>query len=420
MRFVVWLVVLFVVAVVAATGLGGNDGLASFYWRGWRLDLSLNFFIVLLLLTFVALGSSVRLTRWLVGLPGRARAWREGRREQALQAAQRESMIELFAARYSRAVKAAERAQSLMGDLPGRSAATETQALHHLLAAQALHQLQNRSARDEQAALAQACLGPGGAMKPSGAQTSLLEGLQLLRAGWALEDRDAAASLDHLAAMQPGAARRIQAQRLRLQAHRMAGEPAEALKAARLLAKRGVFKPEAARSLTRTLAMAVLDTARDPEGLQKVWLSLDREDRQDPTVLAHAVHRAASLQAPAWARRVLRVAWEGAAALAPEQRESLALALWKVSSGIEPEWLGPAESLAASHPREPAVVAVAAVVCAERQLWGKAQPLLEQTARSSAPLEVRRDAWCRLAQIARERGDEAAAAAAFERAASLR
>ncbi len=49
MRAVIWLVLLFVAAVVAATSLGSNDGLASFYWSGWRFDMSLNLFILLLL-----------------------------------------------------------------------------------------------------------------------------------------------------------------------------------------------------------------------------------------------------------------------------------------------------------------------------------------------------------------------------------
>ena len=31
---------------VAALTLGSNDGLASFYWGGWRLDLSLNLFVI--------------------------------------------------------------------------------------------------------------------------------------------------------------------------------------------------------------------------------------------------------------------------------------------------------------------------------------------------------------------------------------
>ena len=46
MRTVIWLVLLFAVAVVAALTLGSNDGLASFYWNGWRLDVSLNLFLL--------------------------------------------------------------------------------------------------------------------------------------------------------------------------------------------------------------------------------------------------------------------------------------------------------------------------------------------------------------------------------------
>ncbi|NBX95887.1 MAG: heme biosynthesis protein HemY, partial [Betaproteobacteria bacterium] len=120
MKLVVWLVLLFVVAVVAAITLGANDGLASFYWRGWRLDLSLNFFILGLLGAFIGLSTSVRLTRWLIGLPARARAWRTERRERALQSAQRQALLESFAARYTRAVKAARRAQDLAQDLADR------------------------------------------------------------------------------------------------------------------------------------------------------------------------------------------------------------------------------------------------------------------------------------------------------------
>ncbi|MFM7971750.1 MAG: heme biosynthesis HemY N-terminal domain-containing protein, partial [Betaproteobacteria bacterium] len=125
MKLVVWLVLLFAVAVVAAMTLGANDGLASFYWRGWRLDLSLNFFILALLGAFIGLSSSVRLTRWLMGLPARAKAWRTERRELALQSAQRQALLELFAARYTRAVKAARRAQDLVQDLTEQGSKAE-------------------------------------------------------------------------------------------------------------------------------------------------------------------------------------------------------------------------------------------------------------------------------------------------------
>lgn len=423
MKLVVWLVLLFVVAVVAAMTLGANDGLASFYWRGWRLDISLNLFILALLGGFVALAGSVRLTRWLAGLPARAKAWRTERREQALQAAQRQALLESYAARYSRAVKAAERAQELARDLSERAGHAETQAINHLLAAMAMHRLQDRAGRDAQARAAQACLDSAIVSRDAGdaraRAPSAAEGLALLRAEWALDDHDAQAALGFLAQLPPGAARRIQAQRLRLQAHQLAHQPAEALKAVRQLAKHQAFKPEAARSLIRTLAVAVLDSARDPEGLQRLWMELEREDRQDSTVLAHAVRRATALGDAAWARRVLRLAWESAAALQVDQRHQLALSVWRVVKGIEPEWLGPVENLAASHGREPMVQAVAAAVYAERQLWGKAQPLLEQTVRAAVPPEVRRDAWCRLAQLAQQKDDPDTANRCFRQAAEL-
>lgn len=424
MKLVVWLVLLFVVAVVAAMTLGANDGLASFYWRGWRLDVSLNFFILALLGAFIGLSTSVRLARWLIGLPGRAKAWRTERREQALQSAQRQALLELYAARYSRAVKAAGRAQDLVQDLAERSSMAETQAVNHLLAAISMHRLQDRTGRDEQARLAQACMDSAVASGQSGGAyaraPTAAEGLILLRAEWALDDHDASTALSHLAQLPPGAARRIQAQRLRLQAHRMANQPAEALKAVRQLAKHQALKPDAAKSLIRSLALGVLDTARDSQGLQRLWLELEREDRQDITVLSHAVRCAASFGDAEWARRVLRLALETATALEPEQRCLLAYSAWRVVKGIEPEWLGSVENLAASHPREAMVQALAAAVYAERQLWGKAQPLLEQTVYSEAlPSDVRRDAWCRLAQLALNKDDAQTAQSCFRRAAEL-
>lgn len=427
MKLVIWLVLLFAVAVVGAMTLGANDGLASFYWRGWRLDLSLNLFILLLVTGVVAAIGGLRLTRWLLSMPGRARAWREGRRALALQNAQREALIEFIAARYSRAVKAAHRAQDLLQDLGPQEGHREARAVNHLMAALALHRLQDRSGRDAQVRAVEACLaaqGPGrpigkGALSPTRSQ-SLQDGLTLLRAEWALDDREAAASLQHLEQLAPGASRRIQAQRLRLQAHRLVSQPLEALRAARLLAKHQAFKPEAAASLMRTLAMAVLDTARDPEGLQKRWQELEREDRQDTAVLRHAVDVAARLGAVEWARRALRPAFEAAGTLAADQREDLARALWSVAQGIEPEWLPLIEPLEWRHAREPMVMALVGTVYAERQLWGKAQPLLEQAARSAVDVSVRRDAWCRLAHLALQRGDESLAHRCFRVAAELR
>ena len=40
MRSIIWFLLLFAVAVVAATTLGTNDGVVSIYWGSWRFDTS--------------------------------------------------------------------------------------------------------------------------------------------------------------------------------------------------------------------------------------------------------------------------------------------------------------------------------------------------------------------------------------------
>ena len=73
MRLAIWFVLLFAVAVVAAATFGTNDGLASLYWGGWRLDVSLNFFVLLLVGTCFLLVAVIQGVNSLVGLPQRAR-----------------------------------------------------------------------------------------------------------------------------------------------------------------------------------------------------------------------------------------------------------------------------------------------------------------------------------------------------------
>jgi len=102
MRGIIWLVLLFIVAVVAATTLGRNDGLVSIYFGAWRTDLSLNLFVLLVLATCAVLMAAARSINSLISLPQRAREWRQLRRERAAQAA--------LAGRVSKALHASIRA----------------------------------------------------------------------------------------------------------------------------------------------------------------------------------------------------------------------------------------------------------------------------------------------------------------------
>lgn len=411
MRLVVWLVLLSVVAVVAATTLGRNDGWVSLYWGGWRLEVSLNLFVFAVVAACVVLLLLMQALQSLLTLPQRSREWRALRHERAGHAALREALGEYLGARYTRSNKSAQRAVAIEQARPDGRADRDLQVLSHLLSAASLHRLQDRRQRDEQMRRARALRRPG----PSRVGD---DGTLLLGAEWAVEDLDAGGALDLLADLPPGVARRTQALRLRLQAQRLAAQSLEALRTARLLAKHQGFTPLAARGLLRTLAAQALDDTRDGDQLQRVWQQLDAADRADPFVVARAARRAAAYGRHALARAWLRPAWENLSSLDADEREPLALALIDAVDGVGTDWLPLLEGALDAHPNEPAVVAAAGIAFAERQLWGKAGPPLEQAARTPAlAASARRRAWRTLARMASAQGN-AERAAACERAAA--
>ncbi len=414
MRSVIWLILLFVAAVVAATVLGTNEGLVSFYWGSWRMDMSLNLFLLLLAGTCFVLVTVMQAMNSLLGLPERARVWRVSRRERSAQAALREALAQYFGGRYSRAEKAAQRALAIQADTPDLAQDNEFTVLSHLLYAGSAHRLQNRAQRDEQLGKALDLA------RSSPAARSAEEGARLLAAEWALDDRDAPRALRLLAELPPGVARRTHALRLKLQATRLGLQPQEALKTARLLAKHQGFSKVAAQGLLRSLAFESLDAARDMDQLRRLWLQLDPADRRDAFIAAHAAQRAVAMDAIDEARGWLRPFWERLAELGPDDRAALAGALVAARANIGSEWLPRLEAAAQQFPREAAVAHAVGAVLAERQLWGKARRLLEQAAGDDElSAAARRQAFVQLAELAQREGDAQRAAASLEAAAKI-
>lgn len=414
MRGVIWIVLLFVVAVVAATTLGSNDGLVTLYWQGWRTDFSLNLFVILIVAACGVLVVAAQAIQALVSLPRRAGEWRALRRERAAESALRESLVEYFGARFGRARKAAQKALAVAEETPVLASDDGFRVLAELIAAGSLHRLQDRTHRDDTLERAMQA-----AHRGSGPRTAE-EAARLLGAEWALDDRDAPRALDLLAALPPGAARRTHALRLRLKAARMARQPLEALQTARLLAKHQAFSPLVAQSLLRSLAADTLEGAHDVQQLRRLWNQVDAADRRDPQVASRAALRAVQLDAVEDARQWLRPFWDRLPELPREDREAVALALIEARSGIGGDWLPRLESAAQSYGHEGAVVAAVGMVFAERQLWGKARRLLEQAADARGlSSRTRRAAWRQLAALAREESDEARAVECERAAAAI-
>jgi HemY protein len=408
----IWLLMLFVVAVLAAGTLGANDGLVSIYWSPWRIDLSLNLFLLLLLVSGFALHAAVGAVYSLIGLPERARLWRTERRASAAQAALREAQAFLLAGRYGRAHKAARRAVELQAQTEGLDHDAEFGALAHLLAAASLHRLQDRAGRDEQLARVEALI-----VRPT-VPSPVAEGASLLAAEWAIDDRQGERALEQLLAMPAGVARRTHALRLRLQAARLARQPLEALRAARLLAKHQGFTPAAAEGLLRSLAVEAIDSSRDADQLRRIWQQLEPADRRDALVAARAAERAALLEAPADARGWLRPHWENIVSLGERERLAIALAFVEVLDGLPADWLALLEKAVTALPNDPAIAYAVGCAMAQRQLWGRARRLLETAAQASGgEPALRRRAWQALARMAEYEGDTEQAQRCYKEAA---
>jgi len=398
---------------VGATALGANDGLVTLYWMGWRVDLSLNLFIIGLVLIFLAIYTLVRGLDSLIGLPERAKRWRVSQRDRLAQAALREGLALYMAGRYSRAHKTCQKAVGIAADTPELAMDAEFASMAHLLSAGSLHRLQDRKRRDEhlQRALDLARLTP----KPRAAE----EGARLLAAECALDDRDAPRALRDLADLPPGVARRTQALRLKLQATRLARQPLEALKTARMLAKHQGFTTGAAEGLLRTLAMESLTSARDADQMRALWQALDSRDRRDAIVVGHAARRMAELGAPADARAWMAPMWDRLGELAPEGVDALARAMPHCLLGLEPEWLPRLDACTPVALRHPGLALALGLALAERQLWGKARSMLLSAANDlQLDMDRRRLAWARLGLMA-EREQQPEDAARYFRLAAL-
>jgi HemY protein len=326
-----------------------------------------------------------------------------------------DALSHLLAGRYIRARKSAEAvleqetSLTAAGQKPANAA--QLRSMAHLLAAESAQALQDRAAREEhlQRALEHA--------SARDAQETR-DGALLRAARWALEDREPATAMKMLQGLPQGAARRTLALRTRLRASRQAGQPLEALETARLLAKHHAFSDVAAGSILRGLAIDLLNGAYDVAQLQRAWNDLEPAERLMPEVAIHAAQRLAALRGDArLGRDWLLPVWEAQGELGDNLRVKLVCALEEGLDSIDGAWLARIESAQKAHPRDATLQYLAGMACMKRQLWGKAQQLLTQSALGLQDAALHRNAWRALAALAEQREDASAAALAWKRAA---
>ena len=422
MRAALWLLALFGVAVAAALFAGNNQGTLTLYWPPYRIDFSLNMVVLLLVTSFVTVYAALRALAALLELPHQARRWRVQQKERAMHSAMLDALTHMLAGRFIRSRKAA---LSALVKEEALAAANEKvphghhlRALAHMVAAESSHALQDRATRESQLQLALGLAPAGG----SAHEQELREGVQMRGARWALDDRDAGAALERLAALPHGAARRTLALRIKLKATRLARQTQDALDTARLLGKHRAFSADAAQSIVRGLAIELINSAHDPSQLQQTWQQLEQLERNMPELAIHAAQRLVNLGGePAQARAWLVPVWERMVQLPNALPDHHALKLVRaLESGLDTldaAWLARIESAQLANPRDARLQYLAGVACLKRQLWGKAQQLLTQAIPHLTDAGLRASAWRHLAALAERRNDGEAAAEAWKKAA---
>lgn len=415
MRAALWLLVLFAVAAAVALFAGNNQGTVTVFWPPYRVDLSLNLVLLLLVAAFLLLHTALRALSALFSLPQQALRWRIQQKERGMHGLLLDALSHLLAGRYIRARKSAEAALAQEASLASGGAAPanapQLRMLAHLLAAEGAQALQDRAARESHL---QAALDQSGARE--GQETH--EGVLMRAARWSLQDQEPQAAIEWLQGLPTGAGRRTLALRMKLKAARLARQTGAALETARLLAKHRAFSPTAANSLVRGLAIDLLNGAHDPAQLQKAWASLEPAERAMPELAIHAAQRLVALGGDAHlARDWLLPVWERQQDLGNGLKVKLVTALEEGLASIDGAWLARIEAAQRANPRDTTLQYLAGMACMHRQLWGKAHQLLRHAALGLQDPRLHRNAYRALARLAEERGDDEAAATAWRQAA---
>ena len=426
MKWALWLLGLFAVAVAGAFIAGHNEGTVTLFWPPYRVDLSINLVALILLIGFVFLHGVLRGTSLLFDLPRQARRWRLLQKERALHARLLDALAYLLTGRYVRSRKSAQQVlameRELRADLrSGESLPrhlTSLRILAELVAGESAHALRDQAARDEHL---------NQALSIDAAMPHLAEyrdAARLCAPRWSLGDRDAEEALRLLDALPQGLGRRTLALRLRLKASRLVHRHPVALETARLLAKHGAFSETASASMLRSLALSSLSEAHDTDRLQRLWRDLSEAQMQDPEVARMAAQRWLQLHGdPAQALQWLWPQWQDwlrkPDAWSPEHRLALVelMASAFKSAAPEAQWLQRLEQAVQLWPQQPELLYLGGVVFLRHQLWGKAQQVLERCAPRLTTAALRRQAWCALAELAQRRDDHGSAALCWKKAA---
>ncbi|HYD57599.1 MAG TPA: heme biosynthesis HemY N-terminal domain-containing protein [Burkholderiales bacterium] len=396
MRSLFWLLAVFAAAVALVIAGRVDAGYVLFVYPPYRIEMSMLFFAVAAIAGFAILYALVRLAGHALSLPAYVRAFRERRRRERGQASLAASLQAYFEGRYAKAEQQATLAFE-SGARPGLAA---------LLAARAAHQMRDFARREMWLHRADA------------AGAELQSARLVTRAELALEDRDFAAARDALRNLHGAGPKHVASQRMLLRAERGAGAWEEVLRLSTQLAKRDAIAPALAEEYKVQATVELLQRAgTDAAGLERTWRGIAARDQVQPRIALAGARQAQALGRPALARdiveKALAVEWTPQLVqLYGELPRSLQAPERAIEARVRIEC---AERWLRTRSRDADLLAALGRLCADAELWGKAQSFLE----ASLSFNESRAARLELARLAERLGQAEQAQLHYRRAAEL-
>jgi HemY protein len=394
-----WLSSAFLIALLAAVIaliLQINAGNVVFMVAPYRVDVSLNLFVVLLVVLLAVVYWAARAIQKVADFPGQVRLYRSRREQIGGQQALIEAVRSLLEGRFARAERAARAAQS----------SDATASVAALIGARAAHRMQEYDRRDEWLHRAEG---------DSAMQTARL----VSSAEMWTEQRENDSALDAIDRLQGAGARHIHATRIALNANLQSGRWEDALKAVRLLEKRNALHPVLAHKLKHAIYRELLLAQRhDPAALEAAWRRFPEADRRAPDI---ALDGARLLNASGRGHLASEVIESSLGANPAQWEDDVAERLldeyaraqaFPARTQLERAegWLSHAPP---SGPIRAALLRTAGLICLREQLWGKSKDYLQQSlAEARHP-----STYLALARLADSVGDEAEAAVQYREAA---
>jgi HemY protein len=367
-RALLWFLILAALATGLALAARYNAGYALLVLPPWRVELSLNLLIALLLGGCVLAYFSLHSIASVLRLPAAVREFRARRAKAKAEGALRGAMLLWQEGRFGHAIKSAEVAFNA-GHAPGLAALIALRSAHALHDEERLALWRQRAQENE-----------------AGMRSVRLKA----EAELALDDRDfdVAGKLIDMLLAEGG--QHIAALRLSLRAHQGLGNWPEVLRLTRLLEKhRGLTAAQAAPLRLRAHQESLTRLKGDAEQLSRYWKAMPDDDRREARLAMAAAQALAAANDCGQAAQLIEDFLD-------RQWDSSLVAIYgECQGGDVVARIAHAEKWLHSQPRDAGLLLTLGRLCRQKQLWGKAQSYLE----ASLAIESTAEAHLELASL---------------------